>query len=245
MILGVIIPTFQEEENIKTTVSQISSFLKMNNIDYEIIIVDDNSSDSTARIISNMIKKNSNIRFYLNNKKRGFGNSVVMGVEKSQADFLTIMMADSSDSLDDLLEYYNLMINDTNLDCVLGDRWIKGSVKNYPFFKKLLNRLGNNFISLVFNIKYYDFTNSFKIYRKSSLLKIYPILSNHFSITVELPLKMITRGFKYKIINNSWENREHGVSKMQLINSIKTYTIIIVYCFIDKYFWNKRYDTKG
>ncbi len=244
MKLGIIIPTFQEEENINTTVSEISDFLRKNKIDYEIIVVDDNSSDSTARIMSNLNKKNSNIRFYLNDKKRGFGNSVVMGIEKSKSDFLTIMMADSSDSLDDLLEYYNLMLNNKSLDCVFGDRWIKGSVKNYPLFKKVLNRLGNNFIALMFDVKYYDFTNSFKIYRKSSLLKIYPILSNHFSITIELPLKMITRGFKYQIINNSWENREHGVSKMRLINSVKTYSIIIFYCFIDKYFWNKRYDTK-
>ena len=244
MKLGVIIPTFQEEENIGTTVSGISTFLKKNNIDYEIIVVDDNSSDSTSKIISNLIKQNSNIRFYLNNKKRGFGNSVVMGIEESKSEFLTIMMADSSDSLDDLLEYYNIMMNNKELDCVFGDRWIKGSVKNYPLFKKVLNRLGNNLIAFLFNVKYYDFTNSFKIYKKSSILKIYPILSNHFSITVELPLKMITRGFKYKIVNNSWENREHGVSKMRIINSIKTYSVIIVYCFIDKYFWNKRYDTK-
>ena len=244
MKLGIIIPTFQEEENIVNTVSEISEFLKINSVDFEIIIVDDNSSDSTAKIISNLITENSNIKFYLNNKKKGFGNSVVMGIEKSQSDFVTIMMADNSDSLDDLLEYYNLMLDNKKLDCVFGDRWIKGSVKNYPIFKKVLNRLGNNVIALIFNVKYYDFTNSFKIYRKSSLLKIYPILSNHFSITIELPLKMITRGFKYQIINNSWENREHGVSKMRIINSLKTYSIIIVYCFIDKYFWNKRYDTK-
>ena len=81
------------------------------------------------------------------------------------------------------------------------------------------------------------------MYRKDSLLKIYPILSNHFSITIELPLKLITRGFKYKIIDNSWENREHGISKMKLTNSVITYSIIIIYCLIDKYFWNKRYES--
>ena len=47
---------------------------------------------------------------------------------------------------------------------------------------------------------------------------------------------MITRGFKYQIIENSWENREHGVSKMRLIDSIITYSIIIIYCLIDKFF---------
>ncbi len=241
MKLGIIIPTFQEESNIQTTVSSVCDFLEKQKIDYEIIIVDDHSSDSTEKIINNLKSKNQRIKFFLNDSQRGFGNSIVIGIDKSSSDLICILMADYSDSLNDLLEYYNLMIDNNNLDCVFGDRWIKGSVKNYPIFKKILNRFGNYFVSIIFNVKYYDFTNSFKIYRKSSLLKVYPILSNHFSITVELPLKMITRGFKYKIIENSWENREHGVSKMQIFNSIITYSIIIIYCLIDKYFWNKRY----
>ena len=159
-----------------------------------------------------------------------------MGIEKSNSDYIVIMMADNSDSIEDLMRYYEIMLSNSKLDCVFGDRWIKGTVKNYPIFKKILNRSGNFVISKIFRVKYYDFTNSFKIYKRESLLKIYPILSNHFSITVELPLKMITRGFEYKVIENSWENREHGISKMKLFNSIITYSIIVIYCLIDKYF---------
>lgn len=243
MKLGIIIPTFQEEKNISRTVYNLSKFLETKRIDYEILIVDDNSSDLTSQVIDELVKKNNKIKFFLNDKKRGFGNSIVMGIDKSDSDILTIMMADNSDSLEDLEKYYLLIQNNPKIDCVFGDRWIKNSIKNYPLFKKVLNRLGNNIISILFNVKYYDFTNSFKMYRKDSLLKIYPILSNHFSITIELPLKLITRGFKYKIIDNSWENREHGISKMKLTNSVITYSIIIIYCLIDKYFWNKRYES--
>ncbi len=245
MKLAVIIPTFQEEANIHNMIIKTSNFLDECKIDYEIIIVDDNSSDSTRSIISNLSKLNRRINLYLNNKKKGFGNSIVMGLDKSKAELITIMMADNSDSLDDLKKYYDIMISEKDLDCVFGDRWSNKSIKNYPFFKKILNRAGNKFIARLFNVEYYDFTNSFKIYKMSSLMKIYPILSNHFSITVELPLKMITRNFNYKIINNSWENREHGVSKMRLFNSVVTYLIIVVYCLIDKYFWNKRYESSG
>ncbi len=245
MKLAVIIPTFQEEANIHNMIIKTSNFLDECKIDYEIIIVDDNSSDSTRSIISNLSKLNRRINLYLNNKKKGFGNSIVMGLDKSKAELITIMMADNSDSLDDLKKYYDIMISEKDLDCVFGDRWSNKSIKNYPFFKKILNRAGNKFIARLFNVEYYDFTNSFKIYKMSSLMKIYPILSNHFSITVELPLKMITRNFNYKIINNSWENREHGVSKMRLFNSVVTYLIIVVYCLIDKYFWNKRYESNG
>ena len=168
-----------------------------------------------------------------------------MGINKCSSDFLTILMADKSDSIDDLIKYYNIIKDDNDLDCVFGDRWSKNSPKNYPLVKKIFNRMGNKIVGILFRINYYDFTNSFKMYKRSSLIKIYPILSNHFSITVELPLKMITRGFNYKIIDNSWENREHGVSKMKIIDSIFTYLIIVAYCLIDKYFWNKRYDSSG
>ncbi len=241
MKLGIIIPTFQEEKNIGNTISKITKHLNRNNLEYEIIVVDDHSSDETKNIIKALKIKNNKIKFYLNKNRQGFGNSVVMGIEKSNSDYIVIMMADNSDSIEDLMRYYEIMLSNAELDCVFGDRWIKGTVKNYPIFKKILNRSGNFMISKIFRVEYYDFTNSFKIYKRESLLKIYPILSNHFSITVELPLKMITRGFEYKVIENSWENREHGISKMKLFNSIITYSIIVIYCLIDKYFWNKRY----
>tara|TARA_B100001093_G_scaffold513652_1_gene586008 strand:+ start:350 stop:1087 length:738 start_codon:yes stop_codon:yes gene_type:complete len=241
MKLGIIIPTFQEEKNIKGTLTQASEKLLEQDIPHEIIIVDDNSNDETNNIVNSFLKKNKNIRFYLNDKKKGFGNSIVMGINKCSSDFLTILMADKSDSIDDLIKYYNIIKDDKDLDCIFGDRWSKNSPKNYPVVKRFFNRMGNKIIGTLFRINYYDFTNSFKMYKRSSLIKIYPILSNHFSITIELPLKMVTRGFNYKIIDNSWENREHGVSKMKLFNSLITYSIIIIYCLIDKYFWNKRY----
>ena len=110
--------------------------------------------------------------------------------------------------------------------------------------KRIINRTGNNFLKRILNTDYSDFTNSFKLYKKESILMIEPIISNHFSITLELPLKMITRGFKYVVIPNKWENREHGISNMKILNSIFTYSLITIYCLIDKYFWNKRYVNK-
>ena len=82
------------------------------------------------------------------------------------------------------------------------------------------------------------------MYKRDLLIEISPVISNHFSITLELPLKTISRGFRYKVIPNSWENREHGVSKLRIINSLITYSLVILYCLIDKYFWNKRYVSK-
>ena len=222
-------PTFQEEKSIKETLIIINDFLIDQKIDFEIIIVDDNSSDNTRVLVNEIIKSFNNVKFYLNNSKKGFGNSIVKGIEYSSGKLIAIMMADRSDSVEDLITYYDFLKSNPSYDCVFGDRWIEDKTKNYPLLKKVINRMGNKIISKLFMVGYTDFTNSFKMYKKQTLLDIFPILSNHFSITLELPLKIITRGFKFKVIPNSWENREHGVSKLRIINSLITYSLVIIY----------------
>ncbi len=240
--LTIIIPSFQEEKSIEKTVMNIYNFLNDKSVDYEIIVVDDNSSDDTELIMNKISRSLENVKFILSSRVKGFGNSIVQGLEIAKGKYVTIMMADMSDSPSDLLSYYHELEKNKNLDCVFGDRWSSGQIKAYPLMKRLINRFGNHLISIFFGTDYKDFTNSFKIYKKEALINISPIISNHFSITVELPLKMITRGYKYKVISNSWENREHGVSNLKILDSIFTYSLIIFYCLIDKYFWNKRYD---
>ena len=239
--LSIIIPTFDEELSIKSTLENICSFLSNKNIDYEVIIVDDNSTDNTKKSVIHLMATYNTIHFFLNQNQKGFGNSVLNGISKSNGKYISIMMADGSDSVNDLFSYYKLIESDSNIDCVFGTRWKNNTAKNYPFLKKLLNRIGNKIISYLFTVDYDDFTNSFKLYKKQAIEKVSPILSNHFSITLELPLKMIVRDFNFKILPNSWENREHGVSKLKIINIIVTYSLVIIYCLIDKYFWKKRY----
>ena len=215
--------------------NSICSVLK-NKIVFEIIIIDDKSKDETFKVISNHPEYNKIIFFYSNDSKPGFGNSIVKGIHFSKGEYITIMMADLSDSPQDLLKYYNAIVSDKSVDCVFGDRWVENSVKNYPILKRIINRTGNNFLKKILKTDYSDFTNSFKLYKKESILMIEPIISNHFSISLELPLKMITRGFNYVVIPNKWENREHGISNMKILNSIITYSLITIYCLIDKYF---------
>ena len=239
--LSIIIPTYNEELSIISTLSNICGSLDVKGINYEILIVDDNSSDNTKINVYQLMSTYETINFILNDNNKGFGNSILKGISESKGNYISIMMADGSDSVKDLLLYYDLIRDEPDLDCVFGSRWINNSAKNYPFFKKQLNRLGNKLISNLFSVDYDDFTNSFKLYKKKSIEQVSPILSNHFSITLELPLKMIVRELNFKVVSNSWENREHGVSKLQILDIIKTYSFIIIYCLIDKYFWKKRY----
>tara|TARA_B100001063_G_C16254390_1_gene306852 strand:- start:51 stop:506 length:456 start_codon:yes stop_codon:yes gene_type:complete len=144
------------------------------------------------------------------------------------------MMADESDDIQNLLTYENLMKTE-NYDAIMGSRFLKNSkIINYPIQKLVLNRLFNLFVSLVFWNKYNDYTNAFKIYKKTVLLEIMPLISESFNIFLEIPLKIITRDYNYKIIAINWIGRKKGKSKFKIKELGAKYLFTLIYCFIEK-----------
>ena len=169
-----------------------------------------------------------------------------MGLENFSADCVAIMMADRSDSPEDLIKFYKVMQSE-NYDCIFGSRFIKGGkTTNYPKIKLILNRLANNLIRLIFRIKYNDCTNAFKLYHKETIAGLKPFLSPHFNLTLELPLKAIVRGYSSKIVPNSWTNRKQGKSNLSIREMGSRYFFILLYCLIEKYFskgdFKKKWD---
>ena len=192
MSLTIIIPVKNEEEIILKTLENFENSW-LTQIDHEIIIINDNSSDDTANLIRNNKFKKINV-VLKDNYKNDLGSAIITGIENSSKKFLSIYMADMSDSLEDLNSYYNEIKSNDSLDAIFGSRFIKGSkVTNYPKVKFFLNRFANNLIKIIFFSKYNDFTNAFKIYKKSTLLKLYPLVSENFNIFLELPLKIECR----------------------------------------------------
>jgi dolichol-phosphate mannosyltransferase len=117
----------------------------------------------------------------------------------------------------------------------LRSRFIKGSkVVNYPILKLLLNRIANNFIRLLFLTKYNDVTNAFKAYKKELLINFKPIVSKHFNINAELALKAISRGYNYKIIPISWNNRKKNLSKFKIEEMRNKYLFTVLYVWLEK-----------
>ena len=233
MTLSVIIPVKNEEEIILNTLKQIEKSWLIN-IEHEILIINDNSTDKTVELIKGCKFNKINVVFK-NNYKKGLGSAIVTGIDNSSKKYISIYMADMSDSLDDLNLYYNEILYNNSLDAVFGSRFIKGSkVFNYPKFKLFLNRIANNLIKLIFFSKYNDFTNAFKIYKKSTLLKLYPLVSENFNIFLELPLKIECRKFKYKIIPISWNGRSFGKSKFKIKEIGSKYIFTMLYCLLEK-----------
>lgn len=235
-MLSIIIPAYNEEESIKDTLKSIINTLGETAIKYEILVVNDNSKDGTLQVLEELKKEHSVLRYETNTGPNGFGYAVRYGLDRFNGDCVAVMMADMSDSPQDLIQFYRTMVSG-NYDCVFGSRFIKGGrVVDYPFLKKVINRIANAIIRIVMNTKYNDTTNAFKLYKRETIEGIKPFLSPHFNLTIELPLKSIIRGYSYTIIPNSWTNRQHGESKLKIREMGSRYFFILMYCFIEKFF---------
>jgi len=231
MKLSIIIPVRNEEILIKKTIDQLESKLKISS--YEIIFINDFSTDNTLEVIKKLIISKNQIAIY-ENKKKGLGGAITEGINKANGEAICIMMSDLSDSMADLENYYNI-IKENDIDAVFGSRFINGSkVIDYPKKKLMLNRIFNIVTKLLFISDYSDFTNAFKIYKKSALLRTFPLVSESFNIFLELPLKIISRKMKYKIIPISWINRKEGNSKFDIKELRAKYLFTLIYCLIEK-----------
>ena len=135
---------------------------------------------------------------------------------------------------EDLNKYYQtIMTND--LDAVFGSRFIKGGkTVDYPIIKLILNRIGNLLAKFLMWSDLNDFTNGFKIYKKSTLNGLYPLISESVNIFFELPLKTISRGYKYKIIPISYYNRTVGEAKFKIKELRSKYIFTLLYCLLEK-----------
>ena len=231
MKLSIIIPIRNEESSITKVINKLQTELKISS--YEIIFINDFSSDNTVEKTKDLIKDIPQINIY-DNKRKGLGGAITEGINKTSGDVICIMMSDLSDSIDDLEKYYTIIKND-NVDAVFGSRFISGSkIADYPKKKLVLNRIFNIVTKILFFSDYNDFTNAFKIYKKNALLKTFPLVSESFNIFLELPLKIISRKMKYKIIPITWTNRKEGSSKFDIKELRAKYLFTLIYCLLEK-----------
>jgi dolichol-phosphate mannosyltransferase len=232
--LSVVIPAYNEAGSIGTTVPSVASALRGAGVDYEVIVVDDASADETAGEVAAAAGGDDRIRVIQSHYPRGFGYAIRSGLDVFTKDAVAIVMADGSDSPEDLVAYWRLLCD--GYDCAFGSRFMPGShVHDYPRFKLALNRAVNFGIAVLFGHGYNDTTNAFKAYRRPVIETVQPLLSNHFNLTVELPLKAVVRGHTFAVVPISWSNRSAGESKLQLNEMGSRYLFIVLYAFLEKH----------
>jgi dolichol-phosphate mannosyltransferase len=234
-LLSVVIPARDEEGCIASTVQHLHLELSLNQIPHEIMVVDDGSTDRTWDILQELRATLTELAPVRNEGEHGFGRAIIWGLERVSGDAVVIMMADESDDCRDVVRYWQKL--NEGWDCVFGSRFLKGGgVIDYPWVKLQVNRLANTFLRVLFNIPLNDTTNAFKAYRQTVIDGCRPLISPHFNLTVEIPLKAIVRGYSWTVIPITWRNRRTGEAKLKIKEMGSRYLFSCLYVWLEKYF---------
>lgn len=202
--LSVILPVYNEEDNIENVVMSIILFIPKIVKDFEIILIDDGSTDMTSAIVDRLSKEQFNLRVIHHPKNMGYGTALRSGFNLAQHKLIFFM---DSDGQLDILEINKLIHFIREYDIVIGTR----SMRNDPLYRVLLGRLYNWLICLLFNIKLKDITCGFKLFNKVVLDKI-ELRSKGGLINAEILVRAAKRGHLIKEVDIKHFSRAKGKS---------------------------------
>lgn len=219
MYLSVIIPAYNEENRIARTLSEIHNFLKTKNYSYEVIIVDDGSTDGTVlRAQESELFKDGNLCVIKNWINAGKGFSVKRGILASKGEYILFTDADLSTPIEEIDNIFYYVKN--SYDIVIGSRSIQNSSVrvHQPWYRETMGKAFNFFIKSLLLKDFNDTQCGFKLFNGNAARKIAPLLKiDGFCFDVEMLYVAKIKGFKIKEAGVVWENSPQ--SKVKIIGS--------------------------
>jgi glycosyltransferase involved in cell wall biosynthesis len=215
MEVSIVVPAYNEQENLPKLIKSLKG-LKHSLKDFEIVIVDDNSSDKTGIIADSYSGKYGNVRV-LHRKKgiNGMGAALKEGTRISKGKYIIWVMADNSDDLNSIPKFVSKLRNDCDL--VFGSRYTKGGSKGDLGAFKALMSSGYSFAAgLIFGLNVHDITNAFRAFKKEIFNNI-ELESNDFAISPEFAIKAHLKGCRLGEVPTTYRNRKAGTTKFRLI----------------------------
>jgi dolichol-phosphate mannosyltransferase len=210
----IVIPTYNEAENVLKVLNQI---IGLNIEGINILIVDDNSPDGTADLVSEFMSKNEQIFLVKREGKMGLGTAYVTGFKyalSKKYDFIFEMDADLSH---DPRELPNFLKAIEEADLVIGSRYLTGvNVINWPLSRLFLSVMASKYTRFATRMPIHDCTGGFKCFRREVLesIPLDEVRSNGYSFQIELNFKAWKRNFRIKEIPIIFYDRTVGKSKM-------------------------------
>jgi len=211
----VIIPTYNEKENIERMINKVMSLPG----DFNLLIVDDGSPDGTAKIVKDLQLKYPE-RIYIVERagKQGLGTAYIAGFRwalEHDFEYIFEMDADFSHNPDDLVQLYDACAN--GADLAIGSRYIKGvNVVNWPIGRVLMSYFASKYVRIVTGMKIMDTTAGFKCYKANTLRAINfdKIKLIGYGFQIEMKFTAWKLGFKIVEVPIIFTDRKLGASKM-------------------------------
>jgi dolichol-phosphate mannosyltransferase len=209
----VIIPTYQERENVSPIVARVRSAVP----DADILIADDNSPDGTGKIADELAASDDHVQVLHRPAKNGLGAAYVAGFAIGLAagyDVIVEMDADGSHQPEQLPRLLSAL---ATADVVLGSRWVEGGqVSNWPKSREILSRGGNAYARIALGIPLRDATGGYRAYRAKVLrsFDLSTVRSQGYCFQVDLALRSWERGYRIVEVPITFVERELGASKM-------------------------------
>jgi glycosyltransferase involved in cell wall biosynthesis len=210
----VVIPTYNEAETIVETVTLIIALMP----ELSVLVVDDSSPDGTGALVTQAFANQPRVHLLTREQKQGLGLAYLDGFQwafDKGFEFVIEMDADGSHRPADLV---SLIEASCTADLVIGSRWINGGeVKNWPWFRKLVSRIGNRYAQAMLGTRILDMTSGFRVYRSVFLQQLVsePVSSHGYSFQVELAYRASRTGSVVEV-PITFVERVNGKSKMTL-----------------------------
>ena len=213
MNIFVVIPTYNEAQNIEALVGEIFT----NHPDFNILVVDDNSPDGTGAIVDTLSARDSRVHVVHRPKKSGLGTAYVRGFKEALAKSADIIFEMDADFSHDVRYLKDFLAAAEMADLVIGSRYINGvRVEGWRFRRLLLSKLANMYVSYIMVKPVWDFTAGFRCYRRQLLeaINLEEVKSDGYAFQIEMTYLAFKHGFRVVEIPIIFKEREHGASKI-------------------------------
>ncbi len=213
----VIIPTYNEKENIEAIISAVMNLP----IDFHVLVIDDGSPDGTADIVKALMNGKYSGRVHIIERagKQGLGTAYIAGFQwaiEQKADYIFEMDADFSHNPQDLMKLYDACANE-GADVAVGSRYVSGvNVVNWPMGRVLMSYFASKYVRFVLHIPVHDTTAGFVCYKRRVLetIEMDKIRFKGYAFQIEMKFTACKCGFRIKEVPIVFVNRVLGTSKM-------------------------------
>jgi len=215
--LSVILPVFNEEKSIKKVLEDIKNVLTKQRLEFEIVCVDDGSTDNSAKII----EKIDGVRLIRHPENRGYGAALKTGIKSAKYDTICIMDSDGQHDPEDIVRLLAYYTSPTQM--VIGERKITDTYKSRIFGKIFIYL----FASYLFNFNIKDLNSGFRIFSKKVVSRYLHHCSDRFSFSTSLTLIYISNSLEIIYVPIKVKIRKEGKSHVNIISGLKTVYKII------------------